>query len=203
MCGNGGALAVGPQAESGVRQKVAYVLLKPAVLWFTGLSAAGKTTTAAALKQVLSEAGCPVVLLDGDQLRTGLCADLGFGLEDRAENIRRTGEVAGLFAREGYLVLVTLISPLRQDRDRVRQRLAPLTFLEIFVATPLETCERRDLKGLYQSARSGRIHNLTGIDSPYEPPLAAEMVISTEGVDTQTLVQQLLDGLVQRGVISG
>ncbi len=143
-----------------------------ATIWLTGLSGSGKSTIAAALEQLLVARGTPAYMLDGDNLRHGLNGDLGFTEADRAENVRRAGEVAQLFADGGLIAIVPLISPYRADRDRVRDRHTErdLRFIEVFVDTPLEECERRDPKGLYAKARAGELPNFTGIDDPYEAP---------------------------------
>jgi bifunctional enzyme CysN/CysC len=143
-------------------------------VWFTGLSGSGKSTLAAAVEAQLAEDGTPAYFLDGDNLRFGLNADLGFAPEDRDENVRRTGEVARLFADAGLIALVSLVSPYREARDKVRAAHADagLPFLEVHVDTPLEVCEQRDPKGLYARARSGEIRDLTGVDAPYEAPEA-------------------------------
>jgi len=156
-----------------------------ATVWFTGLSGSGKSTIATGVEKALLERGRPAYLLDGDNLRHGLCVDLGFSEGDRAENIRRVGEVAKLFADAGVVALVSLISPLRAGRDAVRKVHADagLPFLEVHVATPLEVCEQRDPKGLYARARAGLVAEMTGISSPYEAPLAAELVLGEGSVD--------------------
>ncbi len=143
-----------------------------ATIWLTGLSGSGKSTIAAALEQRLVAAGIPAYMLDGDNLRHGLNGDLGFSEADRAENVRRAGEVARLFADAGVVAIVPLISPYVADRERVRTRHAEtdIRFIEVFVDTPIEECERRDPKGLYKKARAGELKNFTGIDDPYEPP---------------------------------
>lgn len=150
-----------------------------ATVWFTGLSGSGKSTVAVACERLLVERGQPAYLLDGDNLRHGLNADLGFSLEDRAENVRRAAEVARLFADAGVVALVPLISPYRAGRDRARRahEEAGLAFLEVHVATPIDVCEQRDPKGLYAKARAGEIKGFTGIDDPYEAPLAPELVL--------------------------
>jgi bifunctional enzyme CysN/CysC len=150
-----------------------------ATIWFTGLSGSGKSTIAAACERLLLERGRPAYVLDGDNVRHGLNGDLGFSAEDRAENVRRVGEVARLFADAGVVALVPLISPYRADRDRVRNAHAEagLAFIEVHVATPIEVCEQRDPKGLYAKARTGEITGFTGIDDPYEAPLSPELVL--------------------------
>jgi bifunctional enzyme CysN/CysC len=148
-----------------------------ATVWFTGLSGSGKSTVAAVVERALVAAGRPAYLLDGDNLRHGLNADLGFTAADRSENIRRVGEVARLFADAGVVALVPVISPYRVDRDRARavHEAAGLPFVEVFVDTPLAVCEARDPKGLYARARAGNITGFTGIDDPYEAPAAPDL----------------------------
>jgi adenylyl-sulfate kinase len=150
------------------------------VVWFTGLSGAGKSTIAEALEQHLHHAGQPAYVLDGDKARASLCSDLGFSPEDRKENIRRIAEVARLFADAGLVCLVAFISPYRADRDRARALLPRGRFIEVHVSTPLEVCEQRDVKGLYAKARAGHVREFTGISAPYEPPLAPELELSTD-----------------------
>jgi len=148
-------------------------------VWLTGLSGSGKSTVAVALEHLLISQGVPAYLLDGDNLRHGLNGDLGFDAASRNENVRRAGEVALLFADAGVVAIVPLISPYRADRDRVRERHAAsdVSFVEVFVDTPIELCEQRDVKGLYAKARAGEITGFTGVDDPYEAPLDADLVI--------------------------
>lgn len=167
-------------------------MMQPMCLWFTGLSGAGKTTLSTMLHQRLQQQGYRTALIDGDDLRQGLCSDLGFSAEDRRENIRRAGEVAALMLDAGLIVLVGLISPFRADRDKLRQRFAPGQFIEVFVDTPLSECERRDTKGLYARARKGELTQFTGISSPYEPPLAAEVHIRTLEGEMENQIETLL-----------
>jgi bifunctional enzyme CysN/CysC len=150
-----------------------------ATVWFTGLSGSGKSTVASALTALLTARGVLTYTLDGDNLRHGLNGDLGFSADDRAENVRRVGEVARLFADAGVVALVPLISPYRAGRDHARalHEAAGLEFFEVFVDTPIEVCEQRDPKGLYAQARAGKITGFTGIDDPYEAPLAPELVL--------------------------
>jgi len=150
------------------------------VLWLTGLSGAGRSTIANGLAAMLSAMGLRAVVLDGDDLRNGLCADLGFAPQDRRENIRRAGHVARLFANAGTLCIAAFISPYREDRDRVRSLMPPGGFVEVYINAPLAVCEQRDVKGLYARARSGGIAEFTGITAPYEPPLAPEFEIRTD-----------------------
>lgn len=149
------------------------------VVWLTGLSGAGKTTTARALAAVLRAENRAVCVLDGDALRRGLCSDLGFAAADRQENIRRVGEVARLFADAGLICVVALISPYRRDRDRARAAAPPGRFIEVYINAPLAVCEQRDPKGLYARARAGELLEFTGISAPYEPPLRPEVELLT------------------------
>jgi len=170
------------------------------VLWFTGLSGSGKSTLAGALEQALFSLGVSTYLLDGDNVRHGLCRDLGFSDEDRRENIRRVGEVSKLMVDAGLVVLTAFISPHKVERETVRAQLAEGQFIEIFVDTPLETCEARDPKGLYKKARAGELKNFTGIDSIYQAPESPEIHIDGEQLVTH-LVPQLLAVLRQRAII--
>lgn len=170
------------------------------VLWFTGLSGSGKSTVAGALEEALHRLEVSTYLLDGDNLRHGLCRDLGFSDEDRKENIRRVGEVAKLMVDAGLVVLSAFISPHRDERQRVRERLGEGRFIEVFVDTPLAVCEARDPKGLYKKARAGQLPHFTGVDSQYETPQGAEVHLDGEQLVT-TLVAQLLDLLRQRHII--
>ncbi|MBL9211242.1 MAG: adenylyl-sulfate kinase [Opitutaceae bacterium] len=158
---------------------------RPAVLWLTGLSGAGKTTLATALEEILLRSGVLATVLDGDQLRAGLSRDLGFSADDRSENIRRTGEAATLIAAAGAVAIVALISPFRADRQRVADlvRARGIPFAEVFVNADLAVCERRDPKALYRRARAGEIRDLTGIGSPYEAPLNPQLELHT-GIET-------------------
>ncbi|MGK2957795.1 MAG: adenylyl-sulfate kinase [Acidimicrobiales bacterium] len=170
-----------------------------ATVWLTGLSGSGKSTVAVELEAQLIRAGRLAYLLDGDNIRHGLNSDLGFSDEDRAENVRRNGEVARLMADAGMVAIVPVISPFREGRDRVRQmhEVAGLTFVEVFLDTPLGECEQRDPKGLYAKARSGELSGMTGIDSPYEPPTNPELVLKpTDGSPEElaTLVFSFLRG---------
>ncbi|HSH27592.1 MAG TPA: adenylyl-sulfate kinase, partial [Wenzhouxiangella sp.] len=174
---------------------------RPAVLWFTGLSGAGKSSVANALEQVLFQRGHHSYLLDGDNVRHGLNRDLGFTDEDRVENIRRIGEVARLMVDSGLVVLTAFISPFRSDRAMVRELMEPGEFIEIYVKASLEACEKRDPKGLYAKARAGTIRHFTGIDSPYEPPEDAEIVVDTEKLSVEECVDAVLEYMTQRGVL--
>ncbi|KAI3424272.1 hypothetical protein D9Q98_009626 [Chlorella vulgaris] len=153
---------------------------KGVVLWFTGLSGSGKSTVACTLEHALAARGKMTVLLDGDNVRHGLNKNLGFSAQDREENIRRIGEVSKLFAESGVITLASFISPYRKDRENVRIRMADGDFVECYMRIPIELCEERDPKGLYKAARAGKIKGFTGIDDPYEEPLAAELVIDAK-----------------------
>ncbi|MDH4224365.1 MAG: adenylyl-sulfate kinase [Deltaproteobacteria bacterium] len=173
----------------------------PAVLWFTGLSGSGKSTVANEVETLLNHRGVHTYLLDGDNLRTGLNRDLGFSSPDRRENIRRVGEVARLFADSGLVVLAALISPFREDRQAVRQRLEGVAYAEIYIKCPQEECEKRDPKGLHQKARAGDIPQFTGISSPYEPPETPELTLDTQTDTPQALAQAVINWLEQNSVI--
>ena len=175
---------------------------KGATVWFTGLSASGKSTIASAVEQALVNAGVNCYRLDGDNIRHGLNKNLGFSAEDRAENIRRIGEVAKLFADGGVVALTSFISPYIRDRDLVRElhKVAGLDFLEVYVDTPIEECEKRDPKGLYKKARAGEIKGFTGIDDPYEAPPKPELVLKTAGKSVDENVRETLDFLKARGL---
>jgi adenylyl-sulfate kinase len=165
------------------------------VLWLTGLSGAGKSTIASELEGELFNLGRHVYVLDGDNIRHGLGSDLGFSPKDRAENIRRIGEVAKLFADAGVISITAFISPYRQDRDLVRKILAPGRFIEVFVNAPLEICEQRDPKGLYAKARAKEIKEFTGVSAPYEPPLEPEIELRTDQFTVAESVAKILEYL--------
>ena len=174
-----------------------------ATLWFTGLSGSGKSTIASALEQALVNQGINCYRLDGDNVRHGLNKNLGFSADDRAENIRRIGEVAKLFNDAGVLALTSFISPYRADRDQCRELhdSAGMTFIEVFVDTPLEVCEQRDPKGLYKKARAGEIKGFTGIDDPYEAPNKPELVLKTAEHSVDDCVKQCIELLAEAGVL--
>ena len=174
---------------------------RSAILWFTGLSGAGKSTLANAVNQALFERGLATYVLDGDNVRHGLCKDLGFSDADREENIRRIGEVAKLFLDSGVIVLTAFVSPFRADRDKARALVEDGDFLEIFCSADLSVCEERDTKGLYAKARAGEIKEFTGISSPYEAPEDPELSVDTGAGDLESCVQQVVDALVSRGLI--
>ena len=161
-------------------------------IWLTGYSGAGKTTIANILRDTLVARGTACVVLDGDVLRRGLCSDLGFSASDRAENIRRVSEVARLVVDSNQTAIVALISPFRADRDLARAKFAPRQFVEVFVDTPLSVAEARDVKGLYRRARQGLLPQFTGIDSPYEVPLSAEICVDTTAASAPLCAQKIV-----------
>jgi bifunctional enzyme CysN/CysC len=189
------ALTVGREQRAAVKEQ------RAAVLWFTGLSGAGKSTIADLAEKKLLSFGRHTMLLDGDNVRHGLNRDLGFTDADRVENIRRVGEVAKLMTEAGLIVLCSFISPFRAERRMVRELTAPTAFLEIFVDTPLDECIRRDPKGLYAKAKAGRIPHFTGLDSPYETPEAPELRVTTIATTPESVVEHVLDELRRRNII--
>jgi adenylylsulfate kinase len=176
---------------------------KGATLWFTGLSGSGKSTFAFTLEHALVQRGHLAYVLDGDNIRHGLNKNLGFSATDREENIRRIGEVARLFADCGVITMTSFISPYRKDRDNVRalHAAAKLPFIEVFVNTPIATCEQRDPKGLYKKARAGELKGFTGIDDPYEAPASPELTIDATGTSPQQGAVLLIDYLEKQGII--
>ena len=175
---------------------------KAFLLWFTGLSGSGKSTIAGALEQELFRRGVHTYLLDGDNVRHGLCKGLGFSTEDRQENLRRVGEAAKLMVDAGLVVLAACVSPYRADRDAIRALFPRGEFVEVFVDTPLAECEQRDPKGLYKKARAGEIKHFTGIDDPYEAPAQPEVHIHNHGRSVDEAVAELLTQLQARGLLS-
>ena len=188
-------------AEVSKQSRAALKQQRPCIIWFTGLSGSGKSTIANALEQHLAAAGQHTYLLDGDNVRHGLNQDLGFTDEDRVENIRRVGEVAALFVDAGLIVIAAFISPFRSERELVRNLVDSDEFIEVYMSTPLATCEQRDPKGLYGRARAGLIRNFTGIDSAYQPPETADLVLDTSSDDVQSCVSRLLTVLTERGIL--
>ena len=184
------ALDVSRETHAGLKNQ------KPAVLWFTGLSGAGKSTIANLVEKRLVRMNRHTFLLDGDNVRHGLNKDLGFTQADRVENIRRVGEVAKLMTDAGLIVLTAFISPFRAERQMVRDMMAPGEFIEIFIDTPLADAEARDVKGLYKKARAGQLKNFTGIDSPYEPPTAAELRIDTTRMTPEQAADLIVETLI-------
>jgi adenylyl-sulfate kinase len=164
----------------------------PATIWFTGLSGAGKSTLAFALERALIDSGRACYVLDGDNVRHGLNRDLGFSAKDRGENIRRIAEVAKLMNDAGLIVLTAFISPYREDREMAREIIGAEHFFEVYLATPIEACEQRDVKGLYQRARAGLIADFTGISAPYEPPVDPALIIDTSVTSVEQTLAQLM-----------
>ncbi len=175
---------------------------RPVLLWFTGLSGAGKSTIANSLEQKLHALGKRTFVLDGDNVRHGLNRDLGFTEADRVENIRRVAEVAKLFVEAGLITIVSFISPFRAEREMARGLMGPDEFVEIFVDTPLEICEQRDPKGLYRKARRGELRNFTGLDSPYERPETPELILDAFNERAEDLADRVITLLQRRGVLS-
>ena len=174
---------------------------QPCILWFTGLSGAGKSTIAGAVEQKLFKLGHHTYLLDGDNVRHGLNKDLAFSDDEREENIRRIGEVSKLFVDAGLLVLTAFISPFRSDRRTVRELVGSNEFIEVYINTPIETCEKRDPKGLYEKARKGEIKNFTGIDSDYEIPEHAEVIINTKELGIEECADLVIEYLNEKHII--
>ncbi len=174
---------------------------RSANLWFTGLSGSGKSTLAHAVEERLHLMGCRTYVFDGDNVRHGLCGDLGFSAEDRAENLRRIAEMVSLFLDSGVISLTAFISPLEKDRQAVRSIIGPDDLIEIYCNCPLEVCEQRDVKGLYEKARRGEIENYTGISAPYEPPGNPDLEIDTGSMPINQCVAEIINLLKERGVI--
>ena len=185
----------------GRAERVALKHQRPAIVWLTGLSGAGKSTIANLIERQLNVAGHHTMMLDGDNVRHGLCRDLGFTEADRVENIRRVGEVAKLMTEAGIIVLCAFISPYRAERDMVRKLVPEGDFIEVFVDTPVDECMRRDPKGLYAKANAGTIKNFTGVDAPYELPEAAEIHLLTAGQEPEQLAERVVKNLAERGII--
>lgn len=174
---------------------------RPCLLWFTGLSGSGKSTIAGAVESKLSERLHHTYLMDGDNVRHGLCGDLGFTEEDRNENIRRVGEVANLMVDAGLIVLTAFISPFKSNREVVRSMLKEGEFIEVHIDTPIEECEKRDPKGLYKKARAGEIKDFTGIDSPYEAPENAEITIENYNITVDVAANRVISYLEKHGYL--
>lgn len=173
------------------------------VVWFTGLSGSGKSTLAHAVEEELHKAGCRTYVFDGDNVRHGLCGDLGFSAADRQENIRRIGEMVTLFTEAGIIALTAFISPYRADRQRVREKVKTENFIEVYCRCSLAVCEQRDVKGLYKKARTGEIRSYTGISAPYEEPANADLVLNTGGGQSLAdCVRAVISILEARGAIN-
>ena len=174
---------------------------KGAVIWCTGLSASGKSTIARHLEKQLYNLGCSTYVFDGDNVRHGLCSDLGFSPEDREENIRRIGEMVNLYVDAGIIAIAAFISPYRKDRESIRELVGKDRFTEIYIECPVDVCAARDKKGIYEKARSGIIKEFTGISSPYEPPENPDLVIRSDQEDPMEASRQVLDLLKERQII--
>ena len=172
-----------------------------AVIWFTGLSGAGKSTIAHSLEERLHRAGCRTIVLDGDNVRHGLCSDLGFSAYDRTENIRRISETVKLFVEAGVVVLTAFISPHRADRARARETVGTTDFIEVYCQCALDECERRDVKGLYKRARAGEIKDFTGISAPYDEPEHPDVTLDTKELSVEQCVERVAQNLILRGVM--
>lgn len=172
------------------------------ILWFTGLSGAGKSTLAHVVEERLYQMGCRTFVLDGDNVRHGLCADLGFSEVDRKENIRRIGEAAKLMVEAGVIAMTAFISPFRAERHKVRSLMSEDEFIEVYCKCGLEVCEQRDVKGLYAKARAGLIKNYTGISSPYEEPESPEIIVATDTLSIEESADVVIDNLRQRGLLT-
>src|SRR5690554_1228950 len=171
---------------------------QPVLIWFTGLSGSGKSTIANAVEQALFQRNIHTYLLDGDNVRKGINSNLSFSPEDRTENIRRIGEIANLMIDAGLVVLASFVSPYREDRENVRGIVGGNNFIEVFVNTPIEECERRDVKGLYEKARKGEIQNFTGINAPYEVPLAADIEVDTTNQNLEEIVNLIIKQILEK-----
>lgn len=172
-----------------------------AVIWFTGLSGSGKSTIAHTLEETLHQMGCRTYVFDGDNVRHGLCADLGFSELDRSENIRRIAEMCNLFVDAGVIALTAFISPLHKDREMVRKLMGD-DFLEVYCKCPVEVCEQRDVKGLYKKARAGEIKDFTGISAPYEEPENPDLIIDTDRQSLEESVEQVVKLLVRNDIVT-
>ncbi len=170
-------------------------------LWFTGLSGSGKSTLAHAVEERLHLMGCRTYVFDGDNVRHGICGDLGFSLEDRSENMRRIAEMVNLFLDSGVISLTAFISPLQADRERVKKIIGSENIIEVYCNCPLEICEERDVKGLYKKARAGEIKNYTGISSPYEAPKNPDIELDTGTLPLRECVNTIVTELRERGII--
>ena len=189
------SFAIDKQTRAGAKGQ------KPCLVWFTGLSGSGKSTIVGLIEKKLHALGRHTYVLDGDNVRHGLCRDLGFTDADRVENLRRVSETAKLFVDAGLIVLASFISPFRSERRAARELVEDGEFVEVFVHTPIEVCESRDPKGLYKKARAGQLKNFTGIDSPYEPPLTAEIVLHGDSTTADALADQVIEYLQQKGLL--
>lgn len=180
-----------------VQQRIELMGHKPLVVWMSGLSGSGKSTIANLVEQKLFDAGVHTCILDGDNTRSGLCSDLGFDMESRSENIRRVAETANILSNSGLVVLVSLISPFRKDREKAGHIIGASIFREVFIEAALDICIHRDVKGLYYKAIQGEIKDFTGISSPYEPPEVPDMVLNTEAKDAEECAEELFQWIIK------
>lgn len=171
---------------------------KSGVVWFTGLPASGKSTIAHTLEKVLFESGIKVYVLDGDNIRKGLNADLGFSPDERSENLRRISEVAKLFVDAGIILLAAFVSPYRKDREFIKEKIGKEYFIEVYIKCPVEVCEKRDIKGMYQKAKEGIIKDYTGVSAPYEEPESPDLVIETDKLSIEEAVEKILSHLREK-----
>ena len=185
----------------GKNDRLRLIKQSPFVLWFTGLSGSGKSTVSTLVEQYLNQNNFLTYLLDGDNIRNGLCSDLSFDLGSRSENIRRIGEVSKLFIDAGLIVIVAFISPLKKDREMVKQRFSDKDFIEVFVDTSLSVCEKRDPKGLYKKARSGEIKQFTGIDSAYEIPESPNIHLKNDNMSSVDAANKIIQYLISNGYL--
>ncbi len=174
---------------------------QPYVVWFTGLSGSGKSTLADAMEKELFRMGLHTYILDGDNIRNGINSDLSFSAIDRSENIRRIAEISALFLDAGIIVLASFISPYQEDREKAKAIIGADNFIEVYVSTPLQVCESRDVKGLYKKARAGEIKSFTGISSRYEPPISPDIEISTANTSKEQAVKKILEYITQRCIV--
>ncbi len=172
------------------------------LMWFTGLSGSGKSTIANLVERELHDLGISTYVLDGDNIRRGINSNLSFSAEDRSENIRRIAHISNLMIDAGLVVLAAFVSPYKKDRENIRSIVKDINFVEIFINTSIEECERRDVKGLYKKARAGEIKGFTGIDAPYEEPINPELVVETDKHDIEACAQIVIEYLVKEGIIS-
>lgn len=175
---------------------------KGAALWFTGFSGSGKSTLAHTVEEKLHRVGCHTFVFDGDNVRCGLCGDLGFSKADRQENLRRIGHMVKLFIDTGVLALTAFISPFRSDRENIKKIVGQADFIEIYCRCSIEVCEQRDVKGLYRRARAGEIKDFTGISSPYEEPENPDLIVDTDTISLEESADKIFNLLVERGILS-
>jgi adenylylsulfate kinase len=197
----GGENIVWSESDVSSEEREKFLKQKGCIIWLTGLSGSGKSTIAKKLEKKLFSIGKLSYILDGDNMRSGLCSDLGFSIEDRAENMRRIGETAALFAHAGIIAITAFISPFAREREKARNLVLEGRFFEVFIDTSLEICEERDPKGFYKKARKGEIKNFTGLNSPYESPSDPELIIKTENQGVDSAVESIIELLKNKSMI--